>query len=143
MPVADAGIARASGSTQHGFCRDACWLSALAFVVRLVVVMWAKDRFPPADDGTFYHAVAQRVAHGQGYTWLWPDGAVTYAAHYPVGYPALLGLAYAVLGSAPVVAMWVNAAFGALAVYAAQRAVIRCGSRRQAMLAGLLLALHP
>ncbi len=122
---------------------DAYWLSALALGVRVLVVGWAKDRFPPADDGTFYHLVAQRIAHGQGYTWLWPDGAVSYAAHYPVGYPALLGLAYALFGSQPVVAMGVNAALGALAVFAAQRAVIRYGSRRQALLAALLLALHP
>src|SRR5256885_7855973 len=46
----------------------------------------------------FYHAVATRIARGAGYTWAWPDGVVTYAAHYPVGYPALLGAAYAVFG---------------------------------------------
>ena len=123
--------------------RDACWVSAFALALRVLVVLWAKDRFPPADDGTFYHVVAQRIAHGQGYTWLWPDGAVSYAAHYPVGYPALLGLAYAVFGSRPVVAMLVNAVIGALAAFAAQRALIRYGSRRQALIAALLLALHP
>jgi len=125
------------------FLGDACWLSAIALGLRLLVVWWAKDRFPPADDGTFYHAVAQRIAHGQGYTWLWPDGAVTYAAHYPVGYPALVGFAYAVFGTRPVVAMLLNAVLGALAVFAAQRAVIRYASRPQAIIAGLLVALHP
>jgi len=127
----------------EGFPRDAYWVSLLALAVRLLVVFWAKDRFPPADDGTFYHAVAQRIAHGQGYTWQWPDGAVSYAAHYPVGYPALLGLAYAAMGSVPVVAMLVNAAVGTVAVFAAQRCVIRYASRRQALSAALLLALHP
>ncbi len=38
--------------------------------LRVLVVWWARDRFPPADDGSFYHVVAQRIAHGQGYTWL-------------------------------------------------------------------------
>ena len=129
--------------SRNSFWQDAWWASAFAFGLRALVVLWAKDRFPPADDGTFYHAVAQRIAHGQGYTWLWPDGAVSYAAHYPVGYPALLGLAYAFFGSRPVVAMLVNALLGALAVFAAQRCVIRYGSRRQAQIAALLLALHP
>ena len=126
-----------------GYVRDALWLSALGLVLRLALVIWAKDRFPPADDGSFYHVVAQRIAQGAGYTWLWPDGAVSYAAHYPVGYPALLGLVYALFGPRPVVAMTANAVLGALAVFAAQRAVALRGTRRQALLAGLLLALHP
>ncbi|MEI9951167.1 MAG: glycosyltransferase family 39 protein [Pseudomonadota bacterium] len=139
----DAPARVGKGPNSTSFFRDACWLSSLALALRVLVVWWAKDRFPPADDGSFYHVVAQRIAHGQGYTWLWPDGTVSYAAHYPVGYPALLGLAYAVFGSQPGVAMLVNAALGALAVFAAQRCVIRYGSRRQALIAALLLALHP
>lgn len=123
--------------------RDALWLCALALLVRLAVVLWAATRFPPADDGSFYHVVAQRIASGAGYTWLWPDGAVTFAAHYPVGYPALLGAAYAVFGASPGVAMVMNALLGVLAVFAGQRALLRVGTRRQAMIAGLLLALHP
>jgi hypothetical protein len=144
MKVAtDLGSALGQRPNSRAFLQDACWLAALAFALRLLVVLWAKERFPPADDGSFYHVVAERIAHGQGYTWLWPDGAVTYAAHYPVGYPALLGLAYSVFGARPVVAMLVNAVLGALAVFAAQRSVIRYGSRRRASIAALLLALHP
>ena len=123
--------------------RDALGLCALSLLVRGLVVWWARGRFPPADDGTFYHAVAERIAHGAGYTWLWPDGAVTYAAHYPVGYPALLGLSYSLFGARPVVGMALNAVLGTLAVFAAQRCVARYGTRRHALLAGLLLALHP
>ncbi|MES1176773.1 MAG: glycosyltransferase family 39 protein [Myxococcales bacterium] len=125
------------------YWQDALWLSLLGAFVRLLVVLWAKGRFPPADDGSFYHVVAQRIAHGAGYTWLWPDGAVSYAAHYPVGYPALLGLSYAVFGASPTVGMGLNAALGTLAVFAGQRAALRSGTRRQALIAGLLLALHP
>jgi 4-amino-4-deoxy-L-arabinose transferase-like glycosyltransferase len=123
--------------------RDALWLCALALLVRVAVVLWAATRFPPADDGSFYHVVAQRIASGSGYTWLWPDGAVTFAAHYPVGYPALLAAAYAVFGASPSVAMLMNAWLGVLAVFAGQRAILLVGTRRQAMIAGLLLALHP
>ncbi|MEI9939709.1 MAG: glycosyltransferase family 39 protein [Pseudomonadota bacterium] len=144
MVIREAAPARVDADrSSTRFLWDAGWVSALALALRVLVVLWAKDRFPPADDGTFYHVVAQRIAHGQGYTWLWPDGAVSYAAHYPVGYPALLGLAYAAFGPQPGVAMLVNAVLGALAVFAAQRCVIRYGSRRQALTAALLLALHP
>jgi hypothetical protein len=126
-----------------GQIADAMWLGVLALALRLVLVYWAKSRFPPADDGSFYHVVAARIARGAGYTWLWPDGAVSYAAHYPVGYPALLGGLYAGFGAQPVVAMTGNAVLGACAAFAAQRAVALQGTRRQALIAGLLIALHP
>ncbi len=134
---------RAGAARAARFTSDAFYLAACALALRLIVVWWARNRFPPADDGTFYDAVAARIAHGSGYTWLWPDGAVTYAAHYPVGYPALLGAAYAIFGARPVVAMGLNAFIGALAVFAAQRVAIRRTSRVLALVAGALVALHP
>ena len=83
------------------------------------------------------------MADGLGYTWLWPDGVVTYAAHYPVGYPALLALPYAALGHHVVSAMLVNAAIGALAAPAAYGLAAQVASRRGALLAGFAVALHP
>jgi 4-amino-4-deoxy-L-arabinose transferase-like glycosyltransferase len=123
--------------------RQACFLFALALALRLAVVAWAAGRFPPADDGSFYHAVASRIAAGQGYTWAWPDGVVTYAAHYPVGYPALLGAAYLLLGAKPWVAMLLNALFGSLLVLAVHSAALRASTLRRAGLAALAVALHP
>jgi hypothetical protein len=122
---------------------DALKVSALALAVRLAVVVWANRDFPPADDGKFYHVVAQRIAQGLGYTWLWPDGAVTYAAHYPVGYPALIGGLYALLGADVRVAMVFNAALGALAVWAVHSVASTLGRRGPALLAGGIAALHP
>jgi len=66
---------------------------ALALVARAAVLLWAGAKFPPAADGVYYQKLALRIAEGQGSTWLWPDGKITYAAHYPVGYPALLAAA--------------------------------------------------
>jgi hypothetical protein len=123
--------------------RETWWLFGLALALRLVVVVWGAGRFPPADDGSFYHVVATRIAQGDGYTWAWPDGSITYAAHYPVGYPALLGIAYAMLGSAPLVAMLVNALGGALLVVAVHRIALGFASLRRARLAALVVALHP
>ena len=73
--------------------RDALVVTLVALVARLVVVAWAAGHIPPTADGAYYHRLAIRLATGQGYTWLWPDGVVTAAAHYPVGYPALIGAA--------------------------------------------------
>jgi hypothetical protein len=122
---------------------DALWLFGVALLVRGVVALLAASRFPPADDGSFYHVVATRISAGSGYTWLWPDGAVTHAAHYPVGYPALLGLFYLMFGAAPGVAMGVNAVLGALAAPAAHALAARVATRRGAVLAGLLVTFEP
>lgn len=116
---------------------------AIALVVRALVVGWAGSRIPPVADATFYHRIATRIAEGHGYTWLWPDGAVTYAAHYPVGYPALLGLSYWVAGAEVAIGMWVNAILGAAGAAAVHRLVLRGGGERRALVAGLLAALHP
>jgi 4-amino-4-deoxy-L-arabinose transferase-like glycosyltransferase len=123
--------------------RDAWIVAAVALAARVAVVIWASSRFPPTADGTYYQRIAERVAQGLGYTWLWPDGVVTYAAHYPIGYPAAVGAIYAVVGPHPAAAMALNALLGALAAYAAHRLAARAASRRIAFAAGLLVALHP
>ncbi len=124
---------------------DGLAVFAIALAERLSVVSWAGSRIPPAADGTYYQQIAARLAAGLGYTWLWPDGAVTYAAHYPVGYPALVGAVYAFTGPRPVGAMVLNALLGALAAFAAHRLVARAAParRRLALAAGLLVAFHP
>ncbi|MCA9641464.1 MAG: hypothetical protein H6718_36775 [Polyangiaceae bacterium] len=116
---------------------------ALALLIRLVVVVWAAGRFPPAADGSFYQVVAERIASAQGYTWAWPDGTVTYAAHYPVGYPALVGALYWLFGPRPWVAMVFNAVLGAGAAWAGARLLLESGSQRGAWLGGVALACHP
>jgi hypothetical protein len=115
-----------------------------ALAVRLAVVAWAWSRFPPVEDGHYYDVFAQRLAQGLGYTWLWPDGAVTYAAHYPVGYPALVAIAYRILGAAPGIAMLLNAAIGAAAACGAWWLVAEgAASRWRPLGAGLAVGLHP
>lgn len=123
--------------------RDALTVAGVALAARLGVVLWAADVFPPSDDGAYYHVLAARMAEGAGYTWLWPDGAVTYAAHYPVGYPALVALGYAVFGPTPALAMIVNALLGTAGAVATWALAGRASTRRLALAAGLATALHP
>ncbi len=123
--------------------RDAFMVAGVALVVRLAVVAWAAGRIPPTADGTYYHQLASRIASGQGYTWLWPDGVVTHAAHYPVGYPALVALVYATLGAQPVYAMILNALIGAAGAWAAYDLLAASTTRRLAIAGGLAMALHP
>ncbi len=122
--------------------RGARAVFAAALVARLAVVAWAAA-FPPTADGAYYHVLAQRLAEGHGYTWLWPDGVVTHAAHYPVGYPALIALPYALFGARPVVAMVVNALVGAVGAAALHDVLVRSTRPRLALAGGLAYALHP
>jgi hypothetical protein len=145
-PAAGAAGSQAAvddGAAGAPFYRDVWVTGLVALALRVAVAAWAAPRLPPAADGTFYHQVAQRIASGLGYTWLWPDGVVTYAAHYPVGYPALMGAVYAVVGARPGAVMGLNAILGALAAVAVHRLAARAGSRRAAWIAGLLVAVHP
>jgi len=123
--------------------RDALVVTLVALFARLGVVAWAAGSFPPKADGEYYHLLATRLASGQGYTWLWPDGVVTAAAHYPVGYPAVIGAAYALFGAKPVVAMLVNALLGTAGAWALHDLLLRATSRKLALAGGLVFALHP
>ncbi len=124
--------------------RDAVLVFAVALAARLVVVAWAHSRFPAAEDGHYYDVLARRLASGAGFTWLWPDGAVTYVAHYPVGYPAILAAAYAVFGGSNGTAMTMNALLGAIGACCAHRVADGPGTPRWLPLAaGLCVALHP
>lgn len=117
-------------------------VSAIALLARLAVLAWAHGRFPPAGDGIYYDRLAERIAHGLGYTWQWPDGVVTYAAHYPVGYPALIAPAYALFGSSPTSAAIVNALLGAACAVGAYR-MLAGSSRTAAIVAGVVVGMHP
>src|SRR5260370_21080725 len=124
--------------------RDAWVAFAVGLSVRLAVVAFARGRFPPVEDGHYYDLLARRLASGAGYTWLWPDGVVTYRADYPVGYPGILAGAYVAFGASDTVAMVVNALLGAASVYAAHRLVDRPDGPRWRPLAGAFaVALHP
>jgi 4-amino-4-deoxy-L-arabinose transferase-like glycosyltransferase len=118
-------------------------VAAIAFVARAGAVAWAGQRFPPAADGVYYYTLASRLAAGLGFTWLWPDGKVTYAAHYPVGYPAILSLVFRWTGPSIIAAGWINAILGSAAALAAYRLALQATRPRWALAAGLAVALHP
>ncbi len=131
--------------------REVPLLFLVALSVRLPMCFWAWDRVKPTADGEYYHVVAERIAQGLGYTWAWPDGAVTYAAHYPVGYPALMSVLYRFFGPIPGLAMVMNALVGSLAIALlyelnldlVRRSPLRAYARWSALIVSGLLIFSP
>ncbi len=126
---------------------DAAFSTALfviALSARLLVALaWAKE---PVWDGHYYHFGAERIAEGYGYSESATiDGQQVDKpwAHYPVGYSAVLGLAYRLFGSGLVTAPVVNALIGALLVVVTHRFARYYLSENRARIAGSLCALHP
>ena len=84
----------------------------LALAARAYWVAFANRPPQGLNDPWMYHALGQQIADGRGYTM--PDGATT--AYYPVGYPAVLGALYALLGPNVLAAKMLNAVLGAATV---------------------------
>ncbi len=117
--------------------------AGVALGARLFVTALAWNRFPPADDGVFYDTLAKRLAQGLGYTWAWPDGVVTHVAHYPVGYPWLLSLAYRAFGAYPASALLLHTLLGTLGAVALHVVASFGLPSDRARWVGLGMALHP
>ncbi len=131
-----------SRSVRDASAKDGWWAALVALLARVGFLVWAARLFPAAADGKYYDTIARRIAQGHGYTWLWDDGTVTYAAHYPIGYPALVAPLYLVLAH-PALAMGVNALAAALATLAIHRLALPLATRRHALYAALAAGLHP
>lgn len=120
--------------------QQAVRLFLVALALRLVWVVAAGVLgVEQASDAGWYHARAVEIALGNGYA---ISGHPT--AYWPVGWPGLLGVLYAVFGSAQVVGTLANAAFGALSAPLTFALAQRLGQNNRAgWIAGLLIALHP
>lgn len=119
-------------------------LLVVALLPRLFVALaWARE---PVWDGHYYHLGAERIAEGLGYSEdVMVDGHSVWKpwTHYPVGYSALLSLAYRVFGSGLLTAPVVNALVGTILVLVVHRVARYALSQNRARVAGALCALHP
>src|SRR5262245_28919885 len=112
-------------------------LFALALAPRLyVAIAWARE---PVWDGHYYDIGARSIAAGLGY--VGTSGGAW--CHYPVGYSALLGLAYAIAGTGAYVGTVLNALVGALLAVLVYRLARYATSEGRARIAGILCALYP
>lgn len=121
--------------------RDSWWLLGLFGLALALRVAWvlAVDRDGLAyNDTAFYHQTATSLADGDGYQWL---GEPT--SRWPPVYPGLLSLVYRVFGAEPVAGELLNAFAGALAAPLLYLCALRLYGRREAIVAGTLLAVFP
>ncbi len=118
-------------------------LVVLALAVRLTVVAACGPE--PIWDGRYFDAFARRLADGEGYAVAVEGGggALRATAHYPVGYPALLALAYRAFGDRVGVAFMLQSALGAALVAVIHAIAERAAGAKAARAAGLVAALHP
>jgi hypothetical protein len=130
-------------SARRAWPSERAVLVVVALLVRLVVVAAAEPE--PVWDGRYFDAFARRLARGEGYTVSveGDGGTLRPTAHYPVGYPALLGLAYRLFGDRVGVAFLVQCALGAALVAVVHAIAERTSGARGARVAGLVAALHP
>jgi 4-amino-4-deoxy-L-arabinose transferase-like glycosyltransferase len=126
---------------------DVAFTIAVALVALLprlfVAIAWARE---PVWDGFYYHFYGERIAEGFGYTDAVNVGATIVdkpASHYPVGYSALLGLVYKLVGSSIVVAPILNALLGVALVAVVHRLARHYLSENRARVAAGITALHP
>ncbi len=93
----------------------------------------------PYSDQSVYHYEAEMIAQGRGYINL--EGEPT--NFYPVGYPALLGAAYAIFGARYFVAYGLNLLLAVVGMAGAYRLVALLWGERAGKVATLLVAVHP
>ena len=114
----------------------------LGVALRLAWLVWG-DGFDPRarwrHDGSWYDAVAR--GFGADGVLLEPDGQP--ASAFPPGYPALLGLVYAILGDALLNAKLLNTALGTLSCLLSYGIGTRAYGRSVGVTAATLLALWP
>lgn len=119
-------------------------LGMVALLPRLfVAIAWAKE---PVWDGHYYHLGASRIAAGLGYSEdVLVDGVLVWKpwTHYPVGYSALLGVFYRLVGDQLLVAPIVNALLGAGTAVLIHRVALYWLGAARARVAGGIAALHP
>lgn len=124
-------------------------LAVIALVARIAVMLHAHAE--PVWDGFYYDLGARRLAAGLGYSEdlviAAADGTervVWHAwAHYPVGYSGFLALFYKIFGASTAVAAMANALTGAALVAIVHRLALHALTPRRAVVAALLVALHP
>jgi hypothetical protein len=144
-------------------------LATIALVARLAVVVYALAE--PVWDGHYYDLGARRIAAGLGYSeelrFAGPGGSEQVVwqawAHYPVGYSGFLALFFRLFGGSIAVPPLANALTGAALAAVAHRlarhafGVVGAGGSNgatagasrarsgeiRALIAGLLVALHP
>jgi 4-amino-4-deoxy-L-arabinose transferase-like glycosyltransferase len=125
-----------------GRVRDLLVIGGGAFALRLAWVLVYGRANPPdrsINDTTFYQYTSASLAHGDGYTGL--TGEPT--AGWPPGFPFAVSLLYRVFGERLSLALALNVVLATASVVLLYLVAERVFGRREARVAGCLLAILP
>lgn len=115
---------------------------ALGLGVRLAYVL-ATQHFKLAGDASEYDAEGQLIAAGHWFYTRLPYGILHAGAWKAPGYPAWVGLWYALLGHHPIAVRLVQVPLGALTIGLSWLLARRLFGRRVALAAAVVVALYP
>jgi 4-amino-4-deoxy-L-arabinose transferase-like glycosyltransferase len=113
------------------------FLAGLA--IRVAFVLAVHREALGFNDTLFYHASADQLAHGKGYSDF--NGAPT--ARWPPAYTFILSLVYRVFGTDYLGGELLNTVLGAAAIPLLMLIALRVFGRREALVAGVVLAFFP
>lgn len=119
--------------------RWAALLFVVALALRVAFVLAVHRESLGFNDTLFYHSSATLMADGQGYADF--NGAPT--ARWPPAYTFLLSLLYRAFGADYLAGELFNAVIGAAAVPLLMLVALKVFGRREAIVAGALLAVFP
>lgn len=122
---------------------DVALLSALAVATEVLYCVVALRRYRPDSDADHYMSIADSIAHGRGWSSVFPYLWMHPTAFRPPLYPLLLGSLFSVTGTKVGVAQALNIAFGCAVVVLAAVVAARLADRTAGLVAGGLVAVYP
>src|SRR5258706_6518078 len=118
-------------------------LAGVAMSVRIAYVLAFMRGYTPNSDADSYYAIAKSLARGQGFVHTLPFDLSHATAIRPPLYPAVVSVAFRLLGTHVGVAQFVSMLAGTSAVVVGVLIATRIAGPSAGLLGGLVLALYP
>jgi 4-amino-4-deoxy-L-arabinose transferase-like glycosyltransferase len=122
---------------------DAMLLAVFAFVIEVTYCLTALRHYSPVSDASHYLSIADSIAHGRGWSSVFPYLWEHPTAFRPPLYPLVLGSIFTFTGTTVGAAQALNVMFGCVVVVLAATVAARLADRPAGLVAGGLVAVYP